>query len=162
MVPTHAIAQVKAAVEAVAARHSDKVRVTRGRKVLELRPKVDWDKGKALLHILAALGLAGSHDVLPIYIGDDRTDEDAFAVLGGGRGVGVLVSSVDKSTAAAYTLSGPDQVCVTGELVPFAAVAPLNSLCMHAYEEGVHVPCADIRLICTLQQCPVLASSWLK
>jgi trehalose 6-phosphate phosphatase len=102
--------QVKAAVNSVAARHVDNVRVTRGRKVLELRPKVDWDKGKALLHLLASLGLAGSEDVLPVYVGDDRTDEDAFAVLRDGRGVGILVSSVPKSTAAAYTLQEPEQV----------------------------------------------------
>lgn len=54
--------------------------MTRGRKVLELRPKVDWDKGKALLHLVEALGLDGEGDVLPLYIGDDRTDEDAFRV----------------------------------------------------------------------------------
>ena len=57
--------------------------------------QVDWDKGKALLHLLAALGLGEDMGVLPIYIGDDRTDEDAFRALRARHlgGIGILVSS---------------------------------------------------------------------
>ena len=84
--------------------------VTTGRKVLELRPKVDWDKGKALLHLVEALGLNEQSDVLPVYIGDDTTDEDAFRVLRE-NGVGILVSTKTKPTAARYTLDDPSQVC---------------------------------------------------
>lgn len=57
-----------------------KLRLTQGRKVLEIRPTIKWDKGKALEFLLESLGFANSNDVLPIYIGDDRTDEDAFKV----------------------------------------------------------------------------------
>ena len=71
--------RVARVVDALAARFP-MLHVTRGRKVLELRPKVDWDKGKALLHLIEALGLHEQADVLPVYIGDDTTDEDAFRV----------------------------------------------------------------------------------
>lgn len=56
---------------------------------------MDWDKGRALLHLLGALGLDTDAGVLPIYIGDDRTDEDAFAALRSRSdgGTGILVSS---------------------------------------------------------------------
>ena len=64
-------------VEGVAAAHAE-LRVTRGRKVLEVRPQVDWHKGTALAHLLGMLGLADPASVFCIYIGDDRTDEDAF------------------------------------------------------------------------------------
>lgn len=64
-------------VDAVSAAHPE-LRVTRGRKVLEVRPQVDWDKGTALAHLLEMLGLADPSQVYCIYIGDDRTDEDAF------------------------------------------------------------------------------------
>ena len=37
--------------------------------------QVEWGKGHALAHLLGALGLEGATDVVPIYIGDDRTDE---------------------------------------------------------------------------------------
>ncbi|KAK2984663.1 hypothetical protein RJ640_006646 [Escallonia rubra] len=58
-----------------------KLRLTQGRKVLEIRPTIKWDKGKALEFLLESLGYANSNDVFPVYIGDDRTDEDAFKVL---------------------------------------------------------------------------------
>ena len=73
---------VVAVVDAVVAAHPD-LRVTRGRKVLEIRPQVDWDKGTALAHLLGTLGLADPAAVFALYIGDDRTDEDAFQGEGG-------------------------------------------------------------------------------
>ncbi|KAI8470444.1 MAG: trehalose-phosphatase-domain-containing protein [Monoraphidium minutum] len=104
--------RVVAAVEGVvAAAGGGRLHMTRGRKVLEVRPTVDWDKGSALLHLLDALGLSGQPDVTAIYLGDDKTDEDAFAALAGaGAGAGVLVSTVAKPTAAAFTLRDPGEV----------------------------------------------------
>lgn len=49
--------------------------------MLELRPKVDWNKGSAVNWILDALGLGARADVFPIYLGDDITDEDAFMAM---------------------------------------------------------------------------------
>lgn len=89
-----------------------KLKLTYGRKVLEIRPTIEWDKGKALEFLLEALGYANSNDdVLPIYIGDDRTDEDAFKVLRErGQGLGILVSKVPKETNASYSLQEPSEV----------------------------------------------------
>ncbi|XP_057977923.1 probable trehalose-phosphate phosphatase F [Malania oleifera] len=89
-----------------------RLRLTHGRKVLEIRPAIDWNKGKAVEFLLESLGLSQSDDVLPIFIGDDRTDEDAFKVLRGGnhRGYGILVSSVPKETKAFYSLRDPSEV----------------------------------------------------
>ncbi|KAI3804356.1 hypothetical protein L1987_25834 [Smallanthus sonchifolius] len=79
--------------------------LTHGRKVLEIRPLIDWDKGKAVEFLLESLGLSNINDVLPIYIGDDRTDEDAFKVLReGNHGYGILVSSVPKESKAFLSL----------------------------------------------------------
>ncbi|KAL6841707.1 hypothetical protein ACP4OV_028219 [Aristida adscensionis] len=87
------------------------LKLTHGRKVLEIRPSIKWDKGKALEFLLQSLGYSGRDDVFPIYIGDDRTDEDAFKVLRNmGQGIGILVSKFPKETAASYSLREPAEV----------------------------------------------------
>jgi trehalose-phosphatase len=79
-----------------------------GKKVYELLPDIDWNKGKAVLWLLETLGLEG-RNALPVYIGDDRTDEDAFRALEK-RGVAILVSEHPQVTAANYWLKNPEEV----------------------------------------------------
>ncbi len=106
---------VRDAVETVAARYPQ-LRRTGGKKIFELRPRLDWDKGKAVLWLLEALGL-DTPDVLPFYLGDDLTDEDAFAVLEE-RGIGILVSeSPEAASRATYGLRDPGEVRVFLERV---------------------------------------------
>ena len=99
---------VTAAVHDVGKRNG--LRVTSGRKVVELRPDVDWDKGKTLQWIAAQM--SGDGPLLPIFIGDDLTDEDAFdAVLDDGLGIVVRHSEDgDRATAARYCLDDPRRV----------------------------------------------------
>jgi trehalose 6-phosphate phosphatase len=99
--------RVAQAVEAVAARHRELRRMD-GKKVYELLPDIDWNKGKAVLWLLETLGLE-ARNALPIYIGDDRTDEDAFRALEN-RGVAILVSEHPQVTAANYWLNNPEEV----------------------------------------------------
>uniref|UniRef100_A0ACD5UCU1 Uncharacterized protein n=2 Tax=Avena sativa TaxID=4498 RepID=A0ACD5UCU1_AVESA len=88
-----------------------RLKVTTGRRVLEVRPVIDWDKGKAVEFLLQSLRLDDPESVLPIYIGDDRTDEDAFKVLlERNCGYGILVSQVPKETEAFYSLTSPSEV----------------------------------------------------
>lgn len=75
-------------------------------KVFELRPDVDWDKGKALLWLWDALGLG--RGVVALCLGDDVTDEDAFAAIDG-RGIGILVAPEARPTAARYILHDPGE-----------------------------------------------------
>lgn len=86
------------------------LRLTAGKKVHELRPDVEWDKGRALLWLLETLQLDGD-DVLPVYIGDDVTDEDAFRALRS-RGLGVVVRGEDdeRPSLARYALEDPGAV----------------------------------------------------
>lgn len=87
------------------------LRLTQGRKVIEIRPTIKWDKGNALEFLLESLGYAESNDIFPIYIGDDRTDEDAFKVLRRkGQGLGILVSKTPKETNASCSLKEPSEV----------------------------------------------------
>ncbi len=84
--------------------------VTRGKKVLEIRPNVVWNKGSAVRWILGYLSdhLLGDKPYA-IYVGDDETDEDAFRALKGG-GLTVLVSPRKKESEAAYFIRNVDEV----------------------------------------------------
>ena len=99
--------EIERAVDAAAAAEPG-LRKAHGKKLFELRPDLDWDKGKALLWLLEALGL-NHPGTLPFYIGDDLTDEDAFRAIQG-RGIGILVAEEPRPTAAAYSLRDPDEV----------------------------------------------------
>ena len=84
------------------------LRKSSGKKIFELQPDIDWNKGKALLWLLEQLGLDGP-GVLPFYLGDDITDEDAFRVLKD-RGIGIAVQEKPAPTAARYLLRNPEEV----------------------------------------------------
>jgi len=77
--------------------------------VVEIKPDIDWHKGKAVEWILEELGLDKREDVIPLYIGDDVTDEDAFMALTE-RGLGILVENRGQDTAATYSLKNVYQV----------------------------------------------------
>lgn len=80
-----------------------------GKKIIELKPAIDWDKGRAVKWLLENLGF-DQNQVLPVYIGDDMTDEDAFRMLRETGGVGILVGDHGESTAAHYRLGHPVEV----------------------------------------------------
>jgi trehalose 6-phosphate phosphatase len=102
------ISNIEAVVDRVLAGHPE-LRKSGGKKIYELRPRLDWHKGKAVLWLLETLGLDGP-EVLPLYIGDDVTDEDAFRALKG-RGIGILVRDGHPAdTTASFSLAGPDEV----------------------------------------------------
>ena len=87
------------------------LRVTEGKMVLEVRPRVEWDKGRAALFLLEQMHPPVGAPVL--YLGDDRTDEDAFRALRGWSPAaeGVLVADPPpaESAATAY-LRDPAEV----------------------------------------------------
>lgn len=98
--------RIEEAVDAVHAELPDLHKV-HGKKIFELRPGLDWDKGHALLWLLDSLHAEAG--ALPLYIGDDVTDEDAFRAIAD-RGIGILVSEESRETAAAYSLKDPEEV----------------------------------------------------
>lgn len=111
--------KVKEVVDSLLAEHPDELKVTPGKMVYELQPKVDWDKGKAVLYLIDALDL-DHDDVVPLYLGDDVTDEHAFEALKeesvAGRGIGIFVGFADdpevagRGTSADYGLASVDEV----------------------------------------------------
>jgi len=89
------------------ARMLGRIKTTTGKKVYEIRPPVSWDKGKAVKMMLKDYGKGA---VLPLYIGDDLTDEDAFAVLQEGQGISIYVGGDNPSSNARYYLESTAEV----------------------------------------------------
>jgi trehalose 6-phosphate phosphatase len=90
-----------------------------GKMVLEVRPQITWNKGHAIKWIACEVLPAGS---VPIYIGDDITDEDAFAVIP--EGITIRVGGAAE-TAAQYLL--PD-VPAVGQFLTWLDHAKPNAL----------------------------------
>jgi alpha,alpha-trehalase len=94
---------------------SEGLRITPGRKVVQLRPDRDGDAGTTLNWLLQRIVGSGGADpgaVLPIYIGDDLTDEDAFDAVEF-DGVGIVVrhdEGGDRPSAALFSLESPSAV----------------------------------------------------
>jgi len=79
----------------------NEIRVRLGKKVLEVCPAVNWDKGKAVLWLLQNMSFSENASVMPIYIGDDATDEDAFKMLKD-SGLTIFVGRPQKTNARYY------------------------------------------------------------
>lgn len=101
--------RVQAAVQQVFDAHKEGLRLTTGKRVLEVRPDIDWHKGKALQFIVQQIENVRGAEMLQIFIGDDKTDEDGFAALPN-NGAGVLVGAADTRTAATCYVRSPDEV----------------------------------------------------
>lgn len=94
--------------------HLDGLQMLCGDKILEVRPK-GWHKGKAVELIKKKFveNFPEGGKALPIYIGDDRTDEDAFQYLKEGPGLTVLVlneKAKTEPTQAKYYCQDPKEV----------------------------------------------------
>lgn len=103
------VGQVIAAAHTVSRRHG--LALTTGRRMVELRPNIDWNKGRVLQWVHDRVPPTAR--MLPIYVGDDVADEDAFDVIRF-HGIGIAVQnedSGDRPTAATFTLRNPHEVC---------------------------------------------------
>ena len=87
------------------------LRVVKGKQVVNLLPPTGWHKGSALIWLLSLLDSPPRRvgGVLPIYIGDDVTDEDAFTTISE-MGFAVRVGRPKPSSGALYYVKSPDEV----------------------------------------------------
>jgi trehalose 6-phosphate phosphatase len=91
--------EIEQIVDAALAEHGDKLKKTHGKMVFEIRPNFDWDKGHAVAAVFERVAKehnASQDDYVALYIGDDRTDEDAFDMLEkNGHGFGIRVQTIE-------------------------------------------------------------------
>jgi len=96
--------EVRRIVNAALASTNHPFQLTNGNMVYEVRPRIYWNKGSAVVWIKEQLG---KPNALTIYAGDDATDEDALAALPDAITIRV---GATVETAARYHVEGPAEV----------------------------------------------------
>jgi len=85
------------------------LRLMSGKKIWEFLPDIEWDKGRAISHLVNTLNL-DMKKVMPIFFGDDMTDEAGFCEVAKVGGIGVIVGRPERKTFARYYLEDQGQV----------------------------------------------------
>jgi trehalose 6-phosphate phosphatase len=85
------------------------VKTAENKKTLEVIPPTDWNKGGMIIELIRQINRTPRKGYLPIYAGDDATDEDAFKALKG-NGVTILVSDGPRDSHAQYYLKDVNEV----------------------------------------------------
>jgi len=100
-------ARVKDAVDGAIApyRAKKQLRATSGKKVLEIRPHADWNKGRVVEWIVGRCAPVARKGDVVWYIGDDLTDEDAFKAVNAMGGITVLAGGGNPLSEAEYVLA---------------------------------------------------------
>jgi trehalose 6-phosphate phosphatase len=100
--PSERWGEVEQVTRRAVASEADLFALSAGRQVWEIRPRVSWHKGSAVKWVLEHVDDPGHR--LVFFIGDDRTDEDAFASLPDGVTVKVGEGA---QTQARYEVPDP-------------------------------------------------------
>ena len=104
--PRESARQVQEAVQGVLQGCPNRWQFSTGKKIFEIRPGMDFDKGKTLNELLYRFP---DTKLLPVYLGDDESDEDAFRAIQV-RGIAVLVGPGAADSVAPYFLRDPAEV----------------------------------------------------
>ncbi len=87
---------------------SGQIRITPSKKAYDIRPAVEWGKGKAIEFI--AQKLTGEGKPLMLFLGDDVTDYDGFRTVDMNDGISIYVGEETANPPAQYFLYSPREV----------------------------------------------------
>ncbi|QFU84983.1 trehalose-phosphatase [Natronorubrum aibiense] len=100
---------------------NDALEVSTGKRIFEIGPSIPWGKGNAVALIAADL----PSETVPIYIGDDVTDESAFRIVEP-DGIGIRVGG-DEPSAASCRVESPTEVATVLDWLGSVGVDLLES-----------------------------------
>ncbi len=105
-----------------------RIDVFHGKKVVEIKAPVEWDKGNAIEMIMKSLVSVSRRSdkmdhvktTIPIFFGDDTTDEYGFKRVNKMGGLSIFVGRKHRKTAAKFWTASPAEL--VGELAKFLFV----------------------------------------
>ena len=100
--PVRELTRIENTIRALTSPIAEAFVVRPGKMAFEIVPRTGWHKGSAVLWINQHIG---NENTLPIYVGDDTTDEDAFGALP--EGITVKVGSFTVTSARYYVADPP-------------------------------------------------------
>lgn len=87
------------------------IQVTSGKKVYEVTPAIAWHKGKVIdLLFKEHTKRAGTGIALPVFLGDDVSDQEAFNTVDKRNGISIFVGKERTKSGARYFLKAPTEV----------------------------------------------------
>jgi len=91
---------------------SGKVKITPSKKAYDIRPAVDWNKGKAIEFLARRLNgkLSERGKLLVIFLGDDMSDYDGFRVVDKSEGISIFIGEESAELKTQYFLRSPSEV----------------------------------------------------
>lgn len=104
--PPEYLPRIHRVLDEALAKWQERWKIAYGKMVFEIRPKVDFDKGKAVREILRTSPAGGP---LPVYLGDDQTDQGAFRQIKG-KGITVFVGDRQLAPGTDYYLKDSSEV----------------------------------------------------
>lgn len=115
LTPENLVAEVKNTVEGISRPflESGTLLISPGKMALEVRPRVSWDKGKAIYKLQEAFPQV----TMTFYFGDDTADEAGFTAVQESGGLGVFVGPPQEPTVAIYRLDSSQEVTKTLGLI---------------------------------------------
>lgn len=86
-----------------------RLRYFSGKMIFEILPDLAWHKGHAVHFLMRELGLSSR---IPIFAGDDTTDEDAFGPLRQLGGITIRIGPADAESLAEFAVDSPHDFAV--------------------------------------------------
>ncbi len=104
--PSRLTKKIQMEINKILSNHPKIFKKTDGKKVFEIRPNINWDKGQALKKVLRKK-YSSKNQPLTLFLGDDQTDEDVFRMLTQ-KDLGIRVGYASTSHADLYVRNTPE------------------------------------------------------
>ncbi len=109
LVPNPLLPELKSELETWLKLRAREFKITAGKKVLEIKPRVNRDKAWAVKYLRSRLR---GKDSLTIYMGDDTTDQKALSYAASVKGLAIQIGKCNLYNHSFYYLKRPGETII--------------------------------------------------